>query len=165
MIESKGILDTIGILAKLAQDVSWKAKNGCIDAIFSYEEFISRVKVLGDDMGDPPTSREHQFPAPPIVVNSKQTPEHFRSRNDSETFSPQSDNVKSNAQSGQGTKASGTQSAQEENSEESSLRKLTLAQLKDLCKDRDENISGKKDDLIARLLKPRKPEILIMRSR
>jgi hypothetical protein len=164
-MESKGILDTIGILAKVAEDVSWKAKNGCIDAIFSYEEFLGRVKVLGDDIGDPPTSRDHQYPAPPIVVNSKQIPEHFRNRNDTETFSPQSNNVQSNAQSRQETKAPGTQSAQEENSDESSLKKMTLAQLKDLCKERDENISGKKDDLIARLLKPRKPEILIMRTR
>ena len=61
-MESKGILDTIGILAKVAEDVSWKAKNGCIDAIFSYEEFLGRVKVLGDDIGDPPRcDRYHSF--------------------------------------------------------------------------------------------------------
>ncbi len=165
-MESRGILDTIGILAKVAQDVSWRAKNGSIDAIYSYEEFLSRVKVLGDDIGDPPTSREHQNPAPPVVVNAKHTPEQFCSRNDTDAFSPQSDNVQNNSQSRQRSKTSGTtKSAQEENSEECSLKKLTLAQLKDRCKERDENISGKKDDLIARLLKPRKPEILIMRTR
>ncbi|KAL3822257.1 hypothetical protein ACHAXA_005890 [Cyclostephanos tholiformis] len=166
VMESRGILDTIGILAKVAQDVSWRAKNGSIDAIYSYEEFLSRVKVLGDDIGDPPTSREHQNPAPPVVVNAKHTPEQFCSRNDTDAFSPQSDNVQNNSQSRQRSKTSGTtKSAQEENSEECSLKKLTLAQLKDRCKERDENISGKKDDLIARLLKPRKPEILIMRTR
>ena len=32
-MESRGIIDMIGILAKVAQDVSWRAKNGSIDAI------------------------------------------------------------------------------------------------------------------------------------
>ncbi len=165
-MRSKGILDTIGILAKVAQDVSWKAKNGSIDAIFSYEEFLSRVKVLGDDIGDPPTSREHQNPAPPVVVNAENVPEPLRNRHDYDSSSPQSENVQSNSQSRQGSKTSSTQAVHEETSEESShLKKLSLAQLKDRCKERDEKISGKKDDLIQRLLKPRKPEILIMRTR
>lgn len=165
-MRSKGILDTIGILAKVAQDVSWKAKNGSIDAIFSYKEFLSRVKVLGDDIGDPPTSREHQNPAPPVVVNAEHVPEPLRNRNDYDSSSPQSENVQSNSQSRQGSKTSSTQAVHEETSEESShLKKLSLAQLKDRCKERDEKISGKKDDLIQRLLKPRKPEILIMRTR
>jgi hypothetical protein len=43
--------------------------------------------------------------------------------------------------------------------------KLSITELKERCKDRDEKISGKKNDLIVRLLKPRKPEILIMRAR
>ena len=165
-MRSKGILDTIGILAKVAQDVSWKAKNGSIDAIFSYKEFLSRVKVLGDDIGDPPTSREHQNPAPPVVVNAENVPEPLRNRNDYDSSSPQSENVQSNSQSRQGSKTSSTQAVHEETREESSqLKKLSLAQLKDRCKERDEKISGKKDDLIQRLLKPRKPEILIMRTR
>ena len=37
--------------------------------------------------------------------------------------------------------------------------------LKQRCKERDENIGGNKGDLIARLLKPRKPEVLIARKR
>ena len=165
-MRSKGILDTIGILAKVAQDVSWKAKNRSIDAIFSYKEFLSRVKVLGDDIGDPPTSREHQNPAPPVVVNAEHIPEPLRNRNDYDSSSPQSENVHSNFQSRQGSKTPSTQSVHEETSEESSqLKNLSLAQLKDRCKERDEKISGKKDDLIQRLLKPRKPEILIMRTR
>jgi hypothetical protein len=46
-MESRGILDTIGILAKVAQDVLWRAKYGSSDAIYSYEEFLSHVKVMG----------------------------------------------------------------------------------------------------------------------
>lgn len=45
------------------------------------------------------------------------------------------------------------------------LKKLSIAQLKERCKERDEKIGGKKDELIARLMKPRKPEILILRAR
>ncbi len=98
----------------------------------TYEEFLSCVKVLGDDIGDPPTFSKHQNPAPPAVVNAKHTPEKFCSRNDTDAFSPQSDNVQNNSQFRQQSKTSGTtKSAQEENSEECSLKKLTLAQLKD----------------------------------
>ena len=111
-------------------------------------------------------SREHQNPAPPVVVNAEHVPEPLRNRNDYDSSSPQSENVQSNSQSRQGSKTSSTQAVHEETSEESSqLKKLSLAQLKDRCKERDEKISGKKDDLIQRLLKPRKPEILIMRTR
>lgn len=166
VMRSKGILDTVGILAKVAQDVSWKAKNGSIDAIFSYKEFLNRVKVLGEDIGDPPTDKEHQNPAPPVVVNAEHIPEPLRNRNDDDAFSPQSDNVQSNFQSRQGSKTSSTHTVHEETSEEfAQLKNMSIAQLKDRCKERDEKISGKKDDLIARLLKPRKPEILIIRTR
>ncbi|KAL3768086.1 hypothetical protein ACHAW5_009143 [Stephanodiscus triporus] len=166
VMRSKGILDTVGILAKVAQDVSWKAKNGSIDAIFSYKEFLNRVKVLGEDIGDPPTDKEHQNPAPPVVVNAEHIPEHLRNRNDDDAFSPQSENTQSNFQSRQGSKTSSTQTVYEETSEEfAQLKNMSIAQLKDRCKERDEKISGKKDDLIARLLKPRKPEILIIRIR
>lgn len=48
---------------------------------------------------------------------------------------------------------------------EAELQKLSSADLKQRCKDRDEAVGGKKGDLIARLLKPRKPEILIVRKR
>ncbi|KAL3823017.1 hypothetical protein ACHAXA_005205 [Cyclostephanos tholiformis] len=113
----------------------------------TYEELLSCVKVLGDDIGDPPTFSKHQNPAPPVVVNAKHTPEKFCSRNDTDAFSPQSDNVQNNSQFRQQSKTSGTtKSEQEENR-------------------KDENISEKKDDLIARLLKPHKRKILIMHTR
>ena len=45
------------------------------------------------------------------------------------------------------------------------LKKLSIAKLKERCKERDEKIGGKEDDFIAWLFKPRKPEILILRAR
>lgn len=168
-MRSKAHLDTIGILAKVAQDVSWRAKNGSIEAEFTYKQFLSRVKALPDQYGDPPTSREHQNPAPPVVVNSENIPERAPAADDGD--SPQSDyNMQEGkAQSKQKAKpkpSSKQSSFQEGDSAEyAHLKKLPIAQLKERCKDRDEKIGGKKDDLIARLMKPRKPEILILRAR
>jgi len=157
VMRSKGHLDTIGVLAKVAQDVSWKANNGSIEANFTYKQFLSRVKVLEEDIGDPPTSHEHQNPAPPVVVNAENLPAPTNNTAvDATTFSPQSD-VQSSAQ----PQTSSAQTSQEEDQ----LKKMSLAQLKEMCKERNEKVGGKKDDLIARLLKPRKPEILIMRAR
>ena len=169
VMKSKGHLDTIGVLAKIAQDVSWKAKNGSIDANFTYKQFLSRVKALGDEFGDAPTSREHQNPAPPVVVNEEHIPasSNISTPND-DTFSPQADDPrqKNNAQAKRTTLGSSMQSLREENNEEySALKKMSVAQLKERCKERDEKMGGKKDELIERLLKPRKPEILIMRAR
>lgn len=152
-MKSKSHLDTTTLLAKIAQDVSWNAKNGSIDAILSYKDFLSRVKMLDDEIGDPPTSREHQNPAPPIVTTDRASP----SRNTTKTNSPPPKDPKAPA----------THESHNDvhNEESSQLKKLTLAQLKDRCKERDEKISGSKDALIARLLKPLKPAILIMRAR
>lgn len=95
-----------------------------------------------------------------MVVNAEHIPE--APNEDNNTFSPQSD-VPSNVPA----KPSNAQPLREENNskEHSQLKKMSIAQLKQSCKDRDEKIGGKKDELIARLLKPRKPEILIMRAR
>ena len=152
-MKSKSHLDTTTLLAKIAQDVSWNAKNGSIDAILSYKDFLSRVKMLDDEIGDPPTSREDQNPAPPIVTTDRASP----SRNTTKTNSPPPKDPKAPA-----THESHNDVRNEESSQ---LKKLTLAQLKDRCKERDEKISGSKDALIARLLKPLKPAILIMRAR
>lgn len=169
-MRSKSILDTIGILAKVVQDVSWKAKNGNIDIMYTYEQFLSRVKKLGEDKGEPPTDRSHMNPAPPVVVNT-----NFLSNaavnaaaaaaaasptgeGDETTFSPEP------------TKCgfdSDTETQQQNNNAEqvTELKKLSMEQLKEMLKDRDEKIGGKKEELISRLLKPRKPELLIMRAR
>ncbi|KAL7531615.1 hypothetical protein ACHAXR_007312 [Thalassiosira sp. AJA248-18] len=167
VMKSKGHLGTIGILAKVAQDVSWKAKNGSIDTNFTYKQFLSRVKVLSDEIGDPPTS-EHQNPAPPVVTAEENIPgpsSNVVAAPDDDSFSPQS-NVQNDVQ----PTTSSVQTSRDENSEEQSelkseLNKLSIAKLKERCKERDEKIGGKKEDLIARLLKPRKPELLIMRAR
>ena len=55
---------------------------------------------------------------------------------------------------------------QEEHSEEyTELKKISIAKLKERCKERDEKIGGKKEELISCLRKPRMPDILIMRVR
>ena len=55
---------------------------------------------------------------------------------------------------------------QEEHSEEyTELKKMSIAKLKERCKERDEKIGGKKEELISCLRKPRMPDILIMRVR
>lgn len=152
VMKSKSHLDTTALLAKIAQDVSWNAKNGSIDAILSYKEFISRVKILGDEIGDPPTSNEHKNPAPPVVPTNASPP-----RNTTTKKSPSPKKSRSH------TVNEGRN--EEHNEEYSQFKKMSIVQLKDKCKERDEKISGSKDELIARLLKPRKPEILIMRAR
>ena len=45
------------------------------------------------------------------------------------------------------------------------MKKLSMKELKEKCRERDEKMSGSKNDLVARLLQKRKPEILISRSR
>ena len=66
VMKTKGHLGTVCKLAKVAEDVSWKAKNGSTDATFTYQQFLSRVKVLDDKYGDAPTDPRHMNPAPPV---------------------------------------------------------------------------------------------------
>jgi len=163
VMRTKGHLDTVGLLAKVAQDVSWKANRGNIDTTVNYKDFLRKVKALGDEIGDPPTEREHQNPAPPVVTNAEYAPEASANPlDDDRAFSPCHD-----TQNDVHPKNSSAQTLQkDENSEEySELKKMSIAELKEKCKERDEKIGGKKNELIARLLKPRKPEILIMRAR
>lgn len=129
---------------------------GVIDVEFTYQQFLRRVKDVSNDKGDPPTSREHQNPAPPIVVanhNSQPAPSPDNvNGNDGDVPAPHADQD--------------PRQNPEENSEVTAeLNKLSIQVLKDRCKERGEKIGGKKADLIARLLKPRKPEILLMRMR
>eukprot|EP00985_Skeletonema_marinoi_P015226 scaffold7820_cov99-Skeletonema_marinoi.AAC.1 len=168
VMRSKSTLDTIGILAKVAQDVSWKVNNGNIDVMYSYEQFLSRVKKLGEDKGEPPTDRAHQNPAPPVVVNTNfmsstanaATAAASSTRDDDATFSPQ----RSDSPGGFGSDDDAPQ--QTNNAEKvAELKKLSMARLKEMLKERDEKTGGKKEELISRLLKPRKPELLILRAR
>ena len=48
---------------------------------------------------------------------------------------------------------------------ESKLQEKSISELKVMCKERCEKVSGSKHDLIIRLMCPRKPEVLITRSR
>jgi hypothetical protein len=169
VMRSKSTLDTIGILAKVVQDVSWKAKNGNIDVMYTYEQFLSRVKKLGEDKGDPPTDKAHQNPAPPVVVNT-----NFMSNTSNDaaaaasaaednhaTCSPQ----KSDSPDGYDLDTD-TQQQNTNNAEQvAELKKLSMTRLKEMLKERDEKTGGKKEELISRLLKPRKPELLILRAR
>ena len=177
VMKSKGHLDTVGLLAKVAEDVSWDHKNGTSDAIFTYQQFLSRVKVLADKIGDPPTDPEHMNPAPP-VVRGTDIPEASTTAYEADPFESQPDPFDSRPDSVKvkdddaqpknpyKKKAASKQSSEAEGSAEYiQLKKLSIAQLKEKCKERDEKVGGKKDELIARLLKPRKPEILIMRAR
>jgi len=168
VMRSKGHLDTIGILAKVAQDISWKVKNGVIDVKYTYKQFLDRIKVCDEKLGNPPTLKEHQNPAPPVVVNwnpagpkttntktTSDDPKKTNKSNEPETEPEPNMNYSEANLNGGG-----------ENCEEiSELKKMSLQALKDLCKERGDKIGGKKEDLIARLMKPRKPEIIIMRAR
>ena len=111
---------------------------GIIDLEFTYQQFLRRVNSLSDDKGDPPTSKEHQNPAPPVVITNPNPPPDIRQNNTESASS--STSVHQNA--GQNS---------EENSEAiAELNKLSIQVLKERCKDRGEKIGGKKADLIAR---------------
>ena len=128
---------------------------GVIDVEFTYQQFLRRVKDVSNDKGDPPTSREHQNPAPPIVV-----------ANHTSQPGPIPDNGNGNREAPAPHAHQDPTQKSEENSEVAAeLSKLSIQALKDRCKERGEKIGGKKSDLVFRLLKPRKPEILLMRMR
>jgi len=169
-MRSKSTLDTIGILAKVVQDVSWKAKNGNIDVMYTYEQFLSRVKKLGEDKGDPPTDRAHQNPAPPVVVNTNFMSNTSNTATVAAASAAEDDNVPFSPQRSDYPGGCGldtdTQQENNNNAEQvAELKKLSMARLKEMLKERDEKTGGKKEELISRLLKPRKPELLILRAR
>ncbi|EJK72719.1 hypothetical protein THAOC_05720, partial [Thalassiosira oceanica] len=157
VMRSKGHLHTVTILARIVSDVSWRANNKSIDAHFNYAQFMTRVKHVSEEMGDPPSDPQHQNPAPPIVVENRRT----AASSSHASASAAASSVPKNSTFDEGA----ARAQLEHNEAAAELRKLSIAALKERCKERDEKISGKKDDLIARLLKPRKPEILILRAR
>lgn len=179
VMRSKGHLHTVTILARIVSDVSWRANNKSIDAHFNYAQFMTRVKHVSEEMGDPPSDPQHQNPAPPIVVENRRTAASSSHASASAAASSgvaaasrdksdadDDDDIEMEGSAKNSTFDEGAARAQLEHNEAAAeLRKLSIAALKERCKERDEKISGKKDDLIARLLKPRKPEILILRAR
>lgn len=50
-------------------------------------------------------------------------------------------------------------------SQKEELMKLSIQELKDVCRERCEKMTGSREELVLRLLQPRKPEILITRAR
>ena len=164
VIRSKGHLDTIGILAKVAQDVSWKAKNGNIDVRLTYPQFLSRIKACGEELGNAPTSKEHQNPAPPVVVNANRIPKRSSNAHEKEEgdfVQPRKLDPSDNDES----KGSSAEVTHEDSGHAAELKRLSIQALKEQCKERGEKTGGNKAELIARLLQPRKPEILILRAR
>jgi len=147
-------LGSLHKIAQIARDILWKARNGSIECNYTYDEFIAAVNQLDDQKGDPPTDEQHQNPAPPIpenvaqLVHTSATSRQVTDDNSDDAF------VESNAVDDD-----------ERREKEIELKKLPVAKLKEMCRDRDEKASGSKTDLIARLLERRKPEILITRAR
>ena len=151
-MRTKSVMGSMTTLARIARDVSWKADNGSIDATCGYKEFLDQVKRLDNKEGDPPSAQEHQYPAPPVVDASIL---RHHSATSKVLRAPLDASI------------NGLQYHMDEgvNEKEKELKKLSVSRMKQMCKDRDEKQSGTKADLISRLLKERKPEILISRSR
>jgi len=172
IMTSRSHMGSMKILAKIASDVSWKAKNNSIDCSLTYDEFLLKMKQCDEGKGDPPASSEHQYPAAPIVTPSLYgSPTISRGSRNSPSH-PLSTPIncsgdRSNETQIENEEISGlnNMNSNENNPEFETLKQLSLAELKRRCKERDEKQSGTKMEIINRLLKPRKPEILILRSR
>jgi hypothetical protein len=143
VMRTKTKLGSLQKVSEVARDVLWKERNRSIDCNFTYEDFISAVNQLDDEKGNPPTDRNHQNPAPPIVENRTPMIRH-----------PTGD---------EGLVRNVT--SDEHLEKEAELMKNSMAQLKEMCKARDDKVSGSKKELVARLLIKRKPEVLITRAR
>jgi hypothetical protein len=161
VMKSKSHMGTMNILSQIARDIWWKYKNGSIDCLLTYEEFLQQIDRCPDNIGDPPTRTEHMNPVAPVVdaVSGSLRVSHVNNDNGvdsrrgvSAPSSPSSD------RSDDGTDKRNKERAAE-------LEKLSLAELKELCIERQEKVSGTKKDLIDRLLQERKPEILLTRAR
>ena len=153
VMRTKSIMGSMNILSQVARDVEWKASNKSISCTFSYDEFIRETKKCSKSKGDPPTAAEHQYPAAPIA-DAVATP--FENRE------PIRHQVSYDSQNDDKENESDTQITNDKIEE---LKKVSMVELKRMCKDRDEKMTGKKSELISRLMKKRKPEILLTRSR
>ena len=143
VMRSVGPGETMRKLAEVAKDVVWKYKNGSIDCTYTYEAFMRSLSGCDDRLGDRPTDAIHQNPAPPIPNNVPQR----RQRPNG------------------GTPGSAEQHNPLRSEKEQKLKKLTKKELENMCVDSGEAKSGSKSQLVERLLKPRKPEILLTRLR
>lgn len=149
VMTTKTKMGSLHKVAQIARDVLWKARNDSIDFNYTYDRFIAAVNHLDEEKGNPPTEREHQNPAPPIVESLTPLGRHTSL-------------LQANTSTGDDVAA---ETSEEQKEKEKELNKNSIAQLKKMCKERDEKASGSKKDLIGRLLQKRKPEILITRVR
>ena len=160
IIRSKGVRDSMFKIARIAKDLAWKEQNGSIDARYTYDQFLSRIKLCDKKEGDIPTEIQHQYPAAPVVdmnnaryerrcfVNSRPGPPGHAAQADSGV------SLMSHAMM-----LNPFAPCEEE------LQKESITSLKTMLKARAEKTSGSKADLIARLRQPPKPALLITRAR
>ena len=146
-MKTKTLMGSMNILSKVVRDVAWLHNNGSIDCVYTYEEFVEQLKNCPPSSGCPPSDPMHMNPAPPI-----DTPGTIPANLDSEL----NDGI--NMQ--ESDEPNGTVSPRYQE-----LMKRSLTELRNMCKERDEISGGPKKDLVTRLLKERKPEILITRKR
>ena len=164
------------LLAKIARDVAWKYQNGSIDVSLTYDDFLTKINETSARVGDPlnpETEQEHMFPAAPVpdaeTVDISGTQQQHSNRESTQSLQG-ADTTRSLRMSPASPMSdSDTQEKQNEDDENhdkrSELEQKKTAELKQMCKERDEKQSGNKSQLIQRLLKPRKPEVLIARTR
>ena len=152
VMKSRSHMGSMRILSQIARDVLWKYRNGSIKCKYTYQEFLKEVKRCDDKEGDPPSLREHQYPAAPVV-------DSVPLRLDPSTIVEE---VSNNIGIADNHNESSSHDAEQKAED---LKKLSISTLKNMCKDRDEKVSGNKKELIKRLLDKRKPEILITRAR
>jgi hypothetical protein len=184
VIRSKSKRETIVKITRVAKEVAWRHRNGSLDTKYTYTEFIRRVNALDSSKGEPPTLPEHQNPSPMIVDISDvrggggtttaaaapptSTTPVSRSLNMPKGSTPPPDddadnsNVKSNKKDSQLYDKDAVSS---EGDTASQLEAKSAKLLKQMCQERCLKMTGSKRDLVARLLQPRKPEILITRQR
>ena len=146
VIESKNKFGSLEKIKRVAKDFLWRANNGSIDCTHTYDKFLDEVKKLGNDKGEPPIDPRHKNPAPPII-----------------------DEMPPTATAGGANVAESTDNNIEVSEDvvarREELMKLSMKELKDMCKERAEKMSGSKKDVVQRLLRQRNPEILISRAR
>lgn len=144
VINSKNKYGSLEKIKRVAKEYLWRANNGSIDCVFTYEQFLDKVKSLSNDKGDPPTDPRHKNPSPPIVEDMPLTQEPTAATNMAQADAEESEELKQRREH---------------------LLTLSMNELKDLCRERAEKMAGSKVDLVQRLLQQRKPEILISRAR
>ena len=126
-MKSMSKMGSMNILAEVARDVNWRSKNGSIDCTYTYEDFISAVNRCDDKEGDPPTKEEHMNPAPPVVEGTATaTQSTVRALESAFTDEPMP--------------ARASEEEEEEevtiSEREQELKKLSVATLKQMCKER-----------------------------